>query len=70
MSSEGFAAVKVTALGDPQLLERVSSAVTALRNFFHSLDSSGRGTLDRATFVSGWTAAFDATTEASASQRR
>ena len=31
---DGFAAVKVTALGDPALLERVSLAVVALRNFF------------------------------------
>jgi len=55
----GFAAVKVTALGDPALLERVSTSLTALRAFFNRLDTDGGGTLDRATFVRGWCEAFD-----------
>jgi proline dehydrogenase len=33
-SPEGFAAVKVSGLGDPKLLERVSNAFVEIRNFF------------------------------------
>jgi len=58
---EGFAAVKVTALGDPALLERVSTAILQLRVFFHTLDKSGRGVLSRDDFLSGWRDAFDMT---------
>jgi len=56
---EGFAAVKVTALGDPALLERVSTAVLQLRAFFYTLDTSGRGVLSRQSFLDGWREAFD-----------
>ncbi|KAL1530017.1 hypothetical protein AB1Y20_000942 [Prymnesium parvum] len=62
---DGFAAIKVTALGDPKLLERVSSAVLALRAFYETLDC-GRGQLTCAQFVEGWTQAFDVTAEEAA----
>jgi len=55
---EGFAAVKVTALGDPQLLARASSALLELQRFFRSLDADGDGALSRDEFVRGWRAAF------------
>jgi len=58
---EGFAAVKVTALGDPALLERVSGTLVALRGFFARLDSAERGWLTRDEFATGWTAAFRGT---------
>lgn len=56
---EGFAAIKVTALGDPALLERTSTAIVQLRTFFESLDSSGSGVLSRDAFLCGWREAFD-----------
>ena len=45
--SEGFAAIKVTALGNPILLERMSSSIIELRNLFRQLDSDNKGTLFR-----------------------
>ena len=59
---EGFAAVKVTALGDPALLERVSIAVVELRKFFDRLDADQCGVLTRSTFIDGWCQAFDVST--------
>jgi proline dehydrogenase len=56
---EGFAAVKVTALGDPALLERVSHAINALKAFFHTLDASGTGSITRGDFVAAWGREFD-----------
>ena len=69
-SPDGFAAVKVTALGDPALLERVSNAVLELRAFFDRLggtrhEADGRLTIERETFVRGWCAAFHADEEES-----
>ena len=43
---QGFAAIKVTALGMPRLLERVSSALLAVRDLFKQLDENGDGFLD------------------------
>ena len=60
---EGFAAVKVTALGDPMLLERVSAAIVQLHAFFDRL-AEGRGVLSREQFVAGWRSAFDVGDEA------
>jgi len=64
-SPDGFAAVKVTALGDPALLERVSTAVLELRAFFDRLggtrhEADGRLTIRREAFVRGWCEAFHA----------
>lgn len=38
VSPEGFAAIKVTALGQPEILERISIALTETKLFFKSLD--------------------------------
>lgn len=54
--------LQVTALGDPALLERVSSSVVALRSFYARLEG-GRGELTRSQFVEGWLEAFDTTAE-------
>ena len=35
---QGFAAIKVTALGNPMLLERVSNGLLAIRNLFSAFD--------------------------------
>jgi proline dehydrogenase len=65
---EGFAAIKVTALGEPALLERVSNTLLALNGFFATLDTAGRGSLTRDEFVSGWSDAFDGVSEQEASE--
>jgi proline dehydrogenase len=43
---QGFTAIKVTALGMPMLLERVSNALLAVRDLFKQLDENGDGLLD------------------------
>lgn len=49
----GFAAIKVTALGPPRLLERISTQLVALRNLFmeFDLDHDGRIGLDEFKYV-------------------
>lgn len=39
----GFAAIKCTALGNPILLERMSSAIVQLRSLFQELDTEKNG---------------------------
>lgn len=38
----GFAAIKVTALGNPQLLERMSAALVEIRSLFAEADTDGK----------------------------
>lgn len=47
----GFAAIKVTALGDPALLERMSIAIVEIRNLFGKFDVGGTGSIGRDEFV-------------------
>jgi hypothetical protein len=46
----GFAAIKVTALGDPALLERMSSAIVEVRSLFGKFDVGGTGSIGRDEF--------------------
>ena len=48
---QGFAAIKVTALGDPALLERMSIAIVEIRNLFGKFDVGGTGSIGRDEFV-------------------
>jgi proline dehydrogenase len=48
---QGFAAIKVTALGNPKLLERVSNALLAVRDLFRVLDENGDGFVDKDEFT-------------------
>ncbi len=67
VTPDGFAAIKVTALGDPALLERVASAVLAVRGFWEDLArTSGGERLTRTAFVSSWLDAFDVPEEEAA----
>jgi proline dehydrogenase len=43
LQSDGFAAVKVTALGNPKLLERMSTAIVEARKLFQRFDLNGDG---------------------------
>lgn len=42
LPDQGFAAIKVTALGNPQLLERMSSALVEIRSLFREADTDGK----------------------------
>jgi proline dehydrogenase len=47
---DGFAAVKVTALGNPLLLERISIAITEIRNLFLKFDVNKTGKITKEQF--------------------
>lgn len=49
-SPNGFAALKVTALGNPKILQRVSTALVQARNIFRALDKNDSGVLTREEF--------------------
>lgn len=47
----GFAAIKLTALGNPELLKRVSTTLVEMRRLFHKLDASKTGYVTREAFL-------------------
>jgi proline dehydrogenase len=47
---DAFAAVKITALGNPLLLERVSITITEIRNLFFKFDLDGNGRVTKEEF--------------------
>jgi len=46
----GFAAIKVTALGNPLLLERMTAALATVRRLFAAADAGGTGSVDEKAF--------------------
>jgi|LauGreSBDMM110SN_4_FD.fasta_scaffold18414_2 proline dehydrogenase len=42
LPGEGFAAVKLTALGNPLLIERISGAICVIRGLFAQFDTDGK----------------------------
>ena len=48
-----FAACKMTGIGKPELLERISTVLVSLRGSFNELDTDGNGRLTAAEFVDG-----------------
>lgn len=60
---QGFAAIKVTALANPMLLERMSSAIVAVRNLFAKWDEDGSGFIERDEFERQYPALFADSTE-------
>eukprot|EP00941_MAST-03F_sp_MAST-3F-sp1_P003403 g3403.t1 len=50
VSPEGFAAIKITALGNPKLLERVSQALNEIRHMFKRYDADRDGRLSYSEF--------------------
>jgi proline dehydrogenase len=59
MTPPGFAAVKVTALGNPLLLERMSTAIIEGRNLFSKFDYNQDGHISREEFTSAYTLFFN-----------
>jgi proline dehydrogenase len=68
-SPEGFAAIKLTALGNPLLLERMSMAIEEIRRFFSVLDKAGDGLVGRETLGVVWKDHFSNITEAELDKR-
>lgn len=60
---QGFAAIKVTALGLPKLLERVSTSLVSINNLFKQLDEDNNGYLDPEEFRRVYTRLFSDATE-------
>eukprot|EP00591_Stephanopyxis_turris_P010761 CAMPEP_0195519864 /NCGR_PEP_ID=MMETSP0794_2-20130614/15655_1 /TAXON_ID=515487 /ORGANISM="Stephanopyxis turris, Strain CCMP 815" /LENGTH=585 /DNA_ID=CAMNT_0040649095 /DNA_START=332 /DNA_END=2090 /DNA_ORIENTATION=+ len=54
----GVAAVKVTALGNPLLLERMSTAICEARNLFQRFDTDNDGIVSRDEFEVGYRSIF------------
>ena len=54
VSPNGFAAIKLTALGPPELLRRVSTALVEVRNLFDKFDQDRTGTISEAEFEAGY----------------
>lgn len=51
VSPHGFAALKVTALGNPMLLERMSTMLVEVKNFFAAMDENKSGFISRQDFL-------------------
>lgn len=60
---QGFAAIKVTALGMPPLLERVSTALLAVQDLFRQLDENGDGCLTPDEFSRAYSRLFTDSSE-------
>eukprot|EP00547_Thalassionema_nitzschioides_P001638 CAMPEP_0194212106 /NCGR_PEP_ID=MMETSP0156-20130528/11758_1 /TAXON_ID=33649 /ORGANISM="Thalassionema nitzschioides, Strain L26-B" /LENGTH=563 /DNA_ID=CAMNT_0038939845 /DNA_START=60 /DNA_END=1751 /DNA_ORIENTATION=+ len=58
VSPGGFAAIKVTALGNPKLLERISIIITEAKNLFAKLDKKRTGRITREEFEQGYRSFF------------
>ncbi|CAJ1936507.1 unnamed protein product [Cylindrotheca closterium] len=53
-SDDGYAAIKVTALGNPKLLARVSQAFEEAKQLFAKFDQNGDGLISREEFEKGY----------------
>lgn len=58
LGPDGFAAIKVTALGNPKLLERMSRAIVETQNLFAKFDVNGDGIISRDEFEQGFKVFF------------
>jgi len=58
VTPDGFAAIKITALGNPILLERMSIAITEAKNLFSSFDTNFDGIITREGFIEGYQQIF------------
>lgn len=58
VSPTGFAAIKCTALGNPKLLETVSTAITELKKLFQKFDEKNTGFVTRDQFRKAYSTFF------------
>jgi proline dehydrogenase len=58
VSPTGFAAVKLTALGNPKLLERMSTAIVEIKALFEKFDTVGDGYVTKEEFIEGYAKYF------------
>ena len=58
VSPTGFAAIKITALGNPILLQRMSEAINELRALFSKFDSNHTGLVTKEQFLEGYSTFF------------
>eukprot|EP00042_Codosiga_hollandica_P028911 m.155542 g.155542 ORF g.155542 m.155542 type:complete len:547 (+) comp52913_c0_seq1:1046-2686(+) len=68
VTPEGFAAVKLTALGNPQLLQVMSSAILQMKTLFSSIDQANKGYLTRDE-VTDWYGAITGDTDLEKAQK-
>jgi proline dehydrogenase len=54
MGPDGYAAIKVTALGNPALLTRLSTAIVETKRLFETFDENGDGVISREEFENGY----------------
>ena len=59
VTPDGFAAIKITALCNPLLLERWSTSLVEIRNLFSRIDNDSSGLLTYDEFSAGWKKYFD-----------
>lgn len=59
VSPTGFAAIKCTALGNPELLKRASTTLVEIRNLFHKLDPKGTGFVTKDEFLKAFSTKID-----------
>lgn len=64
VSPTGFAAIKITALGNPKLLERMSTAIKEIRSLFDKFDKSGDGFVSQEEFLMAYDEFFTGGQEA------
>uniref|UniRef100_A0A7R9VEV4 Proline dehydrogenase n=1 Tax=Chlamydomonas euryale TaxID=1486919 RepID=A0A7R9VEV4_9CHLO len=58
LPGQGFAALKVTALGNPTLLERCSNAIRLVQQMFRNIDTDGNGYIDKDEFLRAYNTVF------------
>mmetsp|Transcript_12195 Transcript_12195/g.15214 ORF Transcript_12195/g.15214 Transcript_12195/m.15214 type:complete len:658 (+) Transcript_12195:72-2045(+) len=58
VSPAGFSAIKITALGNPLLLERLSTAIVEAKKLFSQFDTGGKGKLSHEQFATGYRRLF------------
>ena len=59
LGKDGYAAVKVTALGSPELLKKMSTAIVEAKNLFAKFDSDGDGLIAESEFEKGYRMYFN-----------
>ena len=65
VSPTGFAAIKLTALGNPTLIKRMSVSLQEIKNLFKQFDKKGTGIVSKEDFIEMYQNTFNADSKAS-----